>query len=690
MNSYYLYTTLITFLSSLILAWFVCMKLDNFKGKLFTSKPERENILLVLAVSIYFLVFSGLAIAKYRGYNLGMIDLGRMDQVIWNTLHGRFFMCTLEFGNVCRMIAHIELVYILVAPLYLIFSSPQTLLILQTLIISLGAFPIYWLSRERLGGGFTPLCFALAYLLYPSLQYGNLVDFHPDMLATTFLLFTFYHLERGNWLKYFIFLLLSLMCKEYISFIALMFGVYIFNSKKNIKFSGLTVLLSIFWFLLAYKIIPIYLGGKENKMVEYYSSIGTSTGLIFKNIVLHPVAIFLKFITFNKIANLVLLLLPLGFISLLSMPVLVIASPVFIGLILSPFFSYTNHHNGVLIPFIFISAIYGAQYLSNKLKFKHRGINYVLGIFIFSSSLFAAVFYGPSPLSWRFWDKTSYRYCLNLQQFRITEHDKIADKIVKLVPPKSSLSASNHLGAHLSQRETIYHFPEPRDFSQIDCILVDLLEYFPIPGAPREDEIAALRKILLDNKFYLKKSEDGFLFFKKGRADNINNYFVNVSVVKETGPLFPIGLTFNRRLKLIGYNLKDNYLKAGKQQRIIYYWQVLEDFNKEFSYTYFGSKEKLKTEYILSDTIEKNEVSFRLVHLPLYIIYPPQDWRAGDIIKEEFDFYVPENIPAGVYKWKIGLYVAPEGFFIETEKKNLIPETTWMKMGEIKIKKELF
>jgi len=683
--SYYLIITTLTFLVSLILA----IKVMLSKAEL-TFYSKIKDRLIWAPITIYFIVFSSLAILKYNAYNMAMLDLGRMDQVIWNTLHGRFLACTLEIGNVCRLIAHTELIYVLIAPLYLIYSSPITLLILQSLVISLGALPVYWLAKSKLGGKFSPFCFALAYLLYPSLQYGNLFDFHADMLATVFLLFTFYYLECKNWFKYFVFLLLSLICKEYVSLIVIMLGIHIFITQRNIKFTSITFFLGIFWFLMAYKLIPASLGvnSKEVRMgLENLTSLGTSMGGIFKTVILHPMNTISRMITFQKLATIVLLFLPVGFLPLLDLGTLFISLPIFIGLILtSHFFSYTNHHNGLIIPFIFISSIGAGQYLIKKFQLKFRNITFAVGVFVFSTSLLSNIFYGPSPLSWRFWNAKSYRYWGNLHQFQVTEHDKIADKFIKMIPPNASVSASNHLGAHLSQRETIYHFPFPKNFNDIDFILIDLLEYFYPDPKFRQDEISCLRGLLSSNNFTLIACEDGILLLKKGLKKYVP-YNLKVDKVKEAFPSKPINLSFDGRLLLIGYDLNDKYFETGKIYHIVYYWQVLKDFNKAFSYTYFGSVENLNMEYILIDTFENLNNKFRAVHLPAYILYTPANWKAGDILKEEFDFYVPQNIHAGNYRWGIGLYAVPRLFFIETEDRNLVPGTQEISLKVIQVKR---
>ena len=63
------------------------------------------------------------------------------------------------------------------APLYWIAPSVDTLLVVQTLALALGAIPIYLLAARHLADERIALLLALAYLAFPSLAYANLFDF---------------------------------------------------------------------------------------------------------------------------------------------------------------------------------------------------------------------------------------------------------------------------------------------------------------------------------------------------------------------------------------------------------------------------------------------------------------------------------------------------------------------------------
>lgn len=687
---YYLTVTALTPLISLFIA-------SRFKVVLSESRlafiSKIKSKLVFSLITAYFALFSFLAVLKYNAYNMAKIDLGMMSQAMWNTLRGNLLFCTFSFGNYSRLIVHSEFIYLLIVPFYAIYSDPKLLLLLQAFIVSLGILPVFWIAKHLLKSHFAALCFAAAYFLYPSLQYGTLAEFHADMLATTFLLFTFYYIIRRSWFKYSLFLLLSLMCKEYVSLIAVMLGLYIIFSERKIKIGLSTIVVGIIWFIVTIKIIPLYL--KENwfwNEYPFYSHFGSGPIEVIKSILLHPMLLIKKIFSMKAFFNAILILLPLGFISLFHPKTLVLILPIYVGVSVtgSSMFSYANHHNGTIIPFVFISAIFGSVFVIREAKrVFNKDLTNSVAIFVLSCSLCTAFFYGPSPLSWRFWNKPSYGYWGNLHQFKVTKHDKITDKFIKMIPSGVSVSASDHLASHISNRFSNYIFPYPETLTGIDYVLVDILEYFSLFWNPREKQVDALRSLLRGDNFNLTAAQDGVLLFQRGVKKD-DRYMVKVDILEKSTPQYIVNESFGNRLSLLGYDFDFNNLRVGSKCRIVYYWQVLSGFNKKFICNYFGSSEELKNNFIVIDKFINGTDEFRVVHLPIYLLHAPNEWKIGEIIKEEFDFYLPQELPLGDYKWDTGFYAVPENFFIETEHNNFVPGTRQIDLGMVKFKKGLF
>ena len=93
--------------------------------------PGWPHVLAVGLVGLYIITFARLAIASYLGFDANGFDLGVYDQVVWNTLHGRVFFYTATGQPLLHLSNHADPILLLLAPFYLIYSGPETLLLLH-------------------------------------------------------------------------------------------------------------------------------------------------------------------------------------------------------------------------------------------------------------------------------------------------------------------------------------------------------------------------------------------------------------------------------------------------------------------------------------------------------------------------------------------------------------------------------
>jgi CheY-like chemotaxis protein len=82
-------------------------------------------------------LLGGLSLARYQGYNAGMLDLGNMAQAIASVARGQPLVLTYPAGNASRLAGHVELIYLLLAPLYAWWPDPRLLLEIQAALFAL-------------------------------------------------------------------------------------------------------------------------------------------------------------------------------------------------------------------------------------------------------------------------------------------------------------------------------------------------------------------------------------------------------------------------------------------------------------------------------------------------------------------------------------------------------------------------
>ncbi|GCE17273.1 DUF2079 domain-containing protein [Dictyobacter kobayashii] len=131
--------------------------------------------LAVICFCIFYISYMG---ARHVAFQTNAEDFGIMDQSIWNTAHGNLLhdtICNILNDTNCaspngyvRFAIHLEPILFPISWLYLIWSDPRILFVVQTVIVALGAYPAYWLARLRLRNEWLAGAFALLYLIYPA------------------------------------------------------------------------------------------------------------------------------------------------------------------------------------------------------------------------------------------------------------------------------------------------------------------------------------------------------------------------------------------------------------------------------------------------------------------------------------------------------------------------------------------
>src|SRR5213079_2491220 len=112
------------------------------------------------------------------------------------------------------------------------------LLTVQALAVALGAVPVFWLGRKHLRSEHAALGFALAYLLYPAVQWLTLNEFHPVALACPLLLFAFWYLDEDRLGAFALFALLAALTEEEIPVVIAGMGVWYAISRRQWRIGG--------------------------------------------------------------------------------------------------------------------------------------------------------------------------------------------------------------------------------------------------------------------------------------------------------------------------------------------------------------------------------------------------------------------------------------------------------------------
>jgi uncharacterized membrane protein len=328
-------------------------------------------IFLAAITIVYSLEMSHQAILRYDTFKATAFDLGNMDQVLWNTLHGRLFQFTNQaidwYGPPTRLAIHFEPIILPLSLLYAFGADPRILLVFQTLALASGSLPVFLLTRKIIPQW--PLLAALmatAYLLAPALIGINIFDFHPVALATPLLLYALLALEYKHYAWFLVACVLAACTKEDVPLAIALLGILVIW-KYGLPRLGLALLIGgALWSLIAFKIIipHFYPGVQANNFWYRYEELGSSPGAAILNLFVRPWVFFSLFFTLERLYYLLSLVRGFGFFPLLAPEWLLPTLPsLAVNLLSTDPLLYTGvyHYNATIIPFLMIAAIFGVR-----------------------------------------------------------------------------------------------------------------------------------------------------------------------------------------------------------------------------------------------------------------------------------------------------------------------------------------
>jgi uncharacterized membrane protein len=472
-------------------------------------KPVPATAPLWAAIAAYAAGFASLSVLRHRAFNTGRYDLGNMVQTVWNTAHGHFLQMTSGDGRqISRLAAHFDPILALFAPLWWIWPSPEMLLVVQAVVVALGALPVFWLARKHLASDGGGLAFALGYLLYPATEWLTLNEFHPVALACPLLLFAFWYLDEDRLLPFAVFAVLAVTTKEEIGFVVAGLGVWYAirrRGRAGVAIAAAGVLVSAIAIAV---VIPHYNAGAESAFYGRYDAIGGSAGGIAKTAVTRPWRIVEEALRVNDLHYLMHLLLPLALLFALAPLVLVAALPELALNLLSATPTQTSihfHYTAGAIPPLVVASVLGAAALGRRFPALPVAAAAVAVALVANWKIGAVPLWGAVP--------GGEDYQRN--DWRVTAHDHLAAQAVALVPHGAVVSSTNVLGAHLSARRRVLSLPK---LSDATWVVADETRpsyadrSAPLPAA------AALVRLRRNPGWKLVFERDGVLVFHKRTA----------------------------------------------------------------------------------------------------------------------------------------------------------------------------
>jgi len=366
---------------------------------------KREKLILWAGVVVFAATIFLISIFKYFRFGFNGFDLAIYNQTFWNTVHGRWFMTSINPPSYLG--DHAEWLIVALAPLYALLPHPLTLVLLNIVAIAVSAIPIWLIAKIKFSDAKTRLLFPLLWLINPYVWNLSLFEFHMITFAVPLTLFAAYFFLKDRWIAFMVMVAALLLCREDMAFIVIGFALLaafeMIRRRKQrsavVKWIIVPIILAIIVFALDQKIIAHFNPDGIYKFFILYSWLGSSAGSIASAIIRDPLKIVLHLFSLTNLYLVLALLLPVLFLPFIRARFLIVIAIVSIEYMLT-----SGGGEGVIIktqyaaaflPAIMLAALEGYERLINSkavLKFIPKEI---LPAIMIAASVYVWLVYGP-------------------------------------------------------------------------------------------------------------------------------------------------------------------------------------------------------------------------------------------------------------------------------------------------------
>lgn len=341
-------------------------------------KTWREKDLLLFFFIIFsaFLLFTSIISAlKHFAFYTNAYDTGIQAGVARNAaINGSFYDTVMDINYLGD---HFSPSLFLIGLLYYVWDSPAVALISQNIFIFIGVLIGFIIAKKTLELH-KAILISLLLLFNYYLTQANTYEFHIETTLGIPLLFTLIFLLEKEKKKFDIILviiisLLSATVKEDIPLVVAFLGLWalIFRPQKRLEGFTMAIIGFVSFFIISKYLIPTFSNG-EYTHIGRYSNLGQTPEEIVKTLLTRPDIIIYNLITpLSKIKHLLLLLMSFAFLPLLA-PLTLLSgfAPIFYNSISNyqPQWSFGFHYSYSVIPFLFLSSIYGIKNIEKILE----------------------------------------------------------------------------------------------------------------------------------------------------------------------------------------------------------------------------------------------------------------------------------------------------------------------------------
>jgi len=473
--------------------------------------PKAAPAVVLTAALGYAAYTAFYTIRRHYQIQSSAFDLGIFDNLLFNTIKGRFFESPVMFGpgHHNSISTHAEYMMVLFAPIYALVPRPETLLVIQAVLLGTAGIPLYLFARTMLTA-WPSVVLVLGYLLCGPLHGAQFYDFHWLTLCPFFYFWLFYAIaSRKNWLCVLMTLLLFAL-REDIAVGTAFLGTFLFITGLRVRLGIVLAAVSAVWFVINKFVIMPWAGPWwfDTIYVELFADGKSGYGNVVKTLISNPFYALSTFVRGPKLAYALHMLAPLAFLPVrrLAFWLLLVPGGAFTLMTtgywptLAISFQYTTHW----IPFLFACAAMALYCIRQGRDGQVRMVaatGAVLVLLLSHSYNFGGILQRESFVGG--FGRVSFDMSSSTRE-RYADMRSVVDKI----PIEASVVATESLNPHISTRKEAYVFRY--DTGPVDFIFLSSNE---MSGELRN----SLREKFRKTPYGLfAKGKHEFFLFKRG------------------------------------------------------------------------------------------------------------------------------------------------------------------------------
>lgn len=610
--------------------------MDNIK-LVTTPDPARQmtfqkgwcgvaGVSVMAVIMAYIAAMFWICVKKYGAFGYRDWDLAIYANFCHNACTGNFqssLLGTAFFGN------HLNLLMLAIAPIYWLFPSPITLLLIQTVALGSAAYVLFLIARRELPQ-FASFLIACLYLIHPGTLCTNLNEFHPESFFPLLFCLTFHQFMTDRIKLFLLFAFLCLLLKENLALTVAMLGVYCAVVKKH-RAGWLVFLVSALWFCVSTGLLIPSLNKGVIGLRNIYPDFGNTPFMIVKNVILHPLKVLEIACRVDRLAYMGKLLCPLAFLPLLGLQVSALSLPIIMQHLLSvrsAEYSIWYYYSAEILPPCFIGAVYGLKIVLSHL----RGVaKPAIMTLIFGIAVVSSISIGPFSKS---------RLPALLGELKRNELDMEKARILSEVPAGApSVSTFEFLPA-LSNRKELYSFhyvfvgstilggrpyrlPDTVKYALVDFNDAHTFGWYYTPAGCDN-----VKNLMAERDFGVLDCVDSLVLFGEGAHTDLWLYRIEASPVDNFQNI--VAVDVDESIRLRGWRV----LGSGRSDvmDVTFRWECLRRTERDIGAS-------------LHIVNAAGDAAASTYHPLGWRSYPTSKWEAGQIVEDRMRILNPDARP---------------------------------------------